>query len=1048
MTIAANGSSGTTTKSVQFTVIEATEDFQPIVSLMSHPDIRPSMASGWSAPLVVSTSANSTYGATVFLDTDSLYVSWLIDCGNVNAEGTFYTYLYVDDVLQTYWYTEGLSRDYYVNVIGYSLGTLSVGTHIVRIVTDATGAIAESNESNNSFETTITVVRNWFPNLSVSSLSVSRTSIAISDSVTVHWWVENNDNGAADKSKIAFLTYEYDTALGESTLVKTEWIDCLPLAAGGRQEFVKTITGKSLGEGTYSFVVFADGQESIVERDETDNISAVAVSIGKDAATSSKSSVDWQFYKIKGEADSFFLSASPDMKKKATVFNAGQPIYMRCCWSNAKKGAVSGSTMRTRVVLNGHPGIYADRSYFEKDKYYYFTSKTPEFLQNLPAGNYTLTAVLDSEDAWWETNEKNNVKTISFTVVGTPKIFGETSYTCALNEPVSWPVTIDGKATVAGLPPGLKYSGGAIAGKATKTGTYTVNISTKNEAGSATKSITIHVIDPGFIVSCYARPNGSSEADKVSSGETIEVFAGVNQTITLSSIPGKAGVDNADATITAKGLPAGLKLSGGTITGVPTKAGTYPVSVSFKNKLSWTSSFTLNIIVHALPEWAQGTFTGVDIDYEIQEYGSATLSVAPAGKVSGKVALCGTNWTFTAASYDSAVLYESGEPAEFRIKTDMKAGKDVLPVELSVFAINPPETSGTQLQNARVYGTCSDDSELILWRTIWKDKSSAAEAKNILGAYEGIYTMSLDADDAGSGYLSLTVGKDGNVKASGKLADGTSMSTTSPLMYDDAANGYFVYLYAAPSAYKGGSFALTAGLVPDDTAIAGRPSYRLVPILFTSLWTSHNPEATGEHGRGFSRGINFTGAYYDKLNTLNMYYESLRMSLQGGEPSLVYTYKETSLGENSKKVTTSSMQTAEVIDTFSQSGMTVSVNEKGALVIAKATKPFQDKTTKEWIYEGANDGALALSFTQATGIFKGSYTFWYDYLSAYDKTTGKETMAHTSKKVNFEGILVQGEEPKMNGFYLWDATGVYEDEKTGKEKPYKYKESFPVVFGE
>ena len=99
--------------------------------------------------------------------------------------------------------------------------------------------------------------------------------------------------------------------------------------------------------------------------------------------------------------------------------------------------------------------------------------------------------------------------------------------------------------------------------------------------------------------------------------------------------------------------------------------------------------------------------------------------------------------------------------------------------------------------------------------------------------------------------------------------------------------------------------------------------------------------------------------------------------------------------------------------------------------------------TKVWSYDGANDGALALSFTQATGIFKGSYTFWYDYESAYDNTNGKSTMTHTSKKVSFEGIMVQGED-KMRGFYLWDAMGTYDDPKTGKEKTYKYKESYPV----
>ena len=320
----------------------------------------------------------------------------------------------------------------------------------------------------------------------------------------------------------------------------------------------------------------------------------------------------------------------------------------------------------------------------------------------------------------------------------------------------------------------------------------------------------------------------------------------------------------------------------------------------------------------------------------------------------------------------------------------MKAGKAVIPVELAVFAINPPETDGTPLQNARVYGKLAEGAELILWRTLWKDKTTTSEAKRVLSGYEGVYTMSLDADNVGSGYLSLTVG-------------------TSPFMYDDAANGYFVYLYAAPSAYKGGSFALTAGLVPGDAAVVGRPPYRLVPVAFTSLWTSHNPESTGEHGAGFVRGLGFTGAYYDKLGTLKKYYESLRVSLQGG-----------------------------------RSGMTVSVNEKGALVVAKATKPVQDRKSKEWSYDGANDGALTLSFTQATGIFKGSYTFWFDYESAYDETKDKSTVSHTSKKVNFEGIFVQGEEPKMEGFYLWDATGEYEDEKTGKLKSYKYKQSFPV----
>ena len=146
-------------------------------------------------------------------------------------------------------------------------------------------------------------------------------------------------------------------------------------------------------------------------------------------------------------------------------------------------------------------------------------------------------------------------------------------------------------------------------------------------------------------------------------------------------------------------------------------------------------------------------------------------------------------------------------------------------------------------------------------------------------------------------------------------------------------------------------------------------------------------------------------------------------------------------------MTESEQRLAPAADTLGQKGLTATVNEKGAIVVAKATKPVQDKETKAWSYEGENDGALTLSFTQATGIFRGTYTFWYDYLSAYDATTKRETWTHTSKKASFEGILVQGgdgAEASMEGFYLWDAKARYADPKTGKEKEYSYKESYPV----
>jgi len=47
---------------------------------------------------------------------------------------------------------------YYTYVTGYGLGTLSAGTHTIKIYTDYTNAVTESNKSDNIYTKTITVV--------------------------------------------------------------------------------------------------------------------------------------------------------------------------------------------------------------------------------------------------------------------------------------------------------------------------------------------------------------------------------------------------------------------------------------------------------------------------------------------------------------------------------------------------------------------------------------------------------------------------------------------------------------------------------------------------------------------------------------------------------------------------------------------------------------------------------------------------------------------------------------------------------------------------
>jgi predicted Zn-dependent protease len=124
----------------------------------SQPDLTPYQPSGWSDEIVVSTVTGGHSDSSTIYSNQNVYVDWaVLNNGSGNVSSTFYTYLYVDGIYKTSWFTSSLSANSYAFVNDYSLGTLSAGTHTIKIVTDATGAITESSDGNNEYTKTITV---------------------------------------------------------------------------------------------------------------------------------------------------------------------------------------------------------------------------------------------------------------------------------------------------------------------------------------------------------------------------------------------------------------------------------------------------------------------------------------------------------------------------------------------------------------------------------------------------------------------------------------------------------------------------------------------------------------------------------------------------------------------------------------------------------------------------------------------------------------------------------------------------------------------------
>jgi uncharacterized repeat protein (TIGR02543 family) len=132
------------------------------------PNLTPYQPPGWSDKIVVTNKTGCTSSACTdsspLYTTDTLYVDWaVINMGSAATLTTFYTQLKVDGVSRNSWYTNPPLNAYpnstsWVFASDSSIGSLSAGTHTIKIVADSANVIAESNEADNEYTKTITVL--------------------------------------------------------------------------------------------------------------------------------------------------------------------------------------------------------------------------------------------------------------------------------------------------------------------------------------------------------------------------------------------------------------------------------------------------------------------------------------------------------------------------------------------------------------------------------------------------------------------------------------------------------------------------------------------------------------------------------------------------------------------------------------------------------------------------------------------------------------------------------------------------------------------------
>lgn len=261
-------------------------------------------------------------------------------------------------------------------------------------------------------------------------------------------------------------------------------------------------------------------------------------------------------------------------------------------------------------------------------------------------------------------------------------------------------------------------------------------------------------------------------------------------------------------TVTASGLPAGLKLVKTVvnedlkdysyeIAGTPSspsktnaKTGLVKPTVAQikvttlgKSLVTYQQAF----VVEALPAWAYGNFSGfAAADESGRGVGVATLTVSNKGRMSGKFALGGTNWSYSATGYCSCEAPDDPVRGKFRFEGVAKKSKLTRPL---VIEVSPG------VCNCSVADGAGDGLAIKMYRTVWKDKPVPLSPK--------LPKTEIEPPE-GFGKMTVSVSAAGKASFAGQFADGGSVSASSTAFLD--ADGTCKAFLIVPESKKAGGY--------------------------------------------------------------------------------------------------------------------------------------------------------------------------------------------------------------------------------------------------
>lgn len=265
-------------------------------------------------------------------------------------------------------------------------------------------------------------------------------------------------------------------------------------------------------------------------------------------------------------------------------------------------------------------------------------------------------------------------------------------------------------------------------------------------------------------------------------------------------------------TTTISGLPAGLKFDKTTlsISGRPTKAGTFTVKVKATNATKRAVEYPFTITVAPLPDWAVGAFSGILID---APGGRADLTLSATGAISGSIETEAGKYTF------KTVL--DGTPDAISLAAEISQGKKLPSIPLALAFTGEGTLTGT---------FTTEEAPLTLWPDLIKRTPEA------FTSFTGQYNIAIGEGEATpAGYFTLTLpAKSSKAKLAGRFTNGQAISA-SALCIPLEDGSLLIPLWL--SVKKTGTLLTgTLQIAPDGTVVESTLAYRsAISESFTGL---------------------------------------------------------------------------------------------------------------------------------------------------------------------------------------------------------------------